>query len=80
MRAAAEESGDLSWPMPMHERYRPLIESKVADLANTSNKRQAGLRVRRPVPARVHRGLPWCHIDIAGTGMVGGRGTGFGVR
>ena len=24
--------------------------------------------------------LPWCHVDIAGTGMVNGQGTGFGVR
>jgi leucyl aminopeptidase len=24
--------------------------------------------------------LPWCHVDIAGTGMVDGAGTGFGVR
>ena len=55
VRDAADESGDLAWPMPMHERYRPLIESKVADLANASNKRQAGPVVRRPVPARVHR-------------------------
>ena len=55
VRAAAEESGDLAWPMPMHERYRPLIESKVADLTNSANKRQAGRRLRRPVPARVHR-------------------------
>ncbi len=25
-------------------------------------------------------GLPWCHVDIAGTGMINGHGTGFGVR
>ena len=80
VRAAAEESGDLSWPMPMHERYRPLIESKVADLANASNKRQAGPVYAAQFLREFTDGLPWCHIDIAGTGMVGGAGTGFGVR
>ena len=24
-------------------------------------------------------GKPWCHVDIAGTGMPGGQGSGFGV-
>jgi leucyl aminopeptidase len=80
VRAAAEESGDLSWPMPMHERYRPLIESKVADLANASNKRQAGPVYAAQFLREFTDGLPWCHVDIAGTGMVGGAGTGFGVR
>jgi leucyl aminopeptidase len=80
VRDAAEESGDLSWPMPMHERYRPLIESKVADLANASNKRQAGPVYAAQFLREFTDGLPWCHVDIAGTGMVGGAGTGFGVR
>ena len=80
VREAAEESGDLAWPMPMHERYRPLIESKVADLANSSNKRQAGPVYAAQFLREFTDGLPWCHLDIAGTGMVGGQGTGFGVR
>ena len=80
VRAAADDSGDLAWPMPMHERYRPLIESKVADLANASNKRQAGPVYAAQFLREFTDGLPWCHVDIAGTGMVGGAGTGFGVR
>jgi leucyl aminopeptidase len=80
VRAAADESGDLAWPMPMHERYRPLIESKVADLANASNKRQAGPVYAAQFLREFTDGLPWCHVDIAGTGMVSGAGTGFGVR
>ena len=80
VRDAADESGDLAWPMPMHDRYRPLIESKVADLANASNKRQAGPVYAAQFLREFTDGLPWCHVDIAGTGMVGGAGTGFGVR
>ncbi len=80
VREAAEESGDLAWPMPMHERYRPLIESKVADLTNASNKRQAGPVYAAQFLREFTDGLPWCHLDIAGTGMADGQGTGFGVR
>jgi leucyl aminopeptidase len=80
LREAADESGDLAWPMPMHERYAPLIESATADLANTSNKRQAGAVYAAQFLREFTDGLPWAHVDIAGTAMVGGKGNGFGVR
>ena len=80
VRAAGEESGDLVWPMPMHTRYDRLIKSEVADLANASNKRQAGSVYAAQFLRGFTGDLPWCHLDIAGTGMVGGKGTGFGVR
>ena len=64
----------------MHERYGRLIESTVADLANSSNKRQAGPVYAAQFLREFTDDLPWCHVDIAGTGMVGGKGTGFGVR
>ena len=80
VREAGEESGDLAWPMPLHKGYAPLIESKVADLSNSSNKRQAGSVYAAQFLREFTDGLPWCHVDIAGTGMIGGKGTGFGVR
>ncbi len=80
VRAAGERSGDLLWPMPMHPRYDPLIRSKVADLVNSASKRQAGPVYAAQFLREFTDGLPWCHLDIAGTGMVGGAGTGFGVR
>lgn len=80
VRDAGEESGDLAWPMPLHKDYASLIPSTVADLANVSNKRQAGAVYAAQFLREFTDGLPWAHVDIAGTGMVGGRGTGFGVR
>ncbi len=80
VRESAEESGDLAWPMPMHERYGHLIKSAVADLANASNKRQASAVYAAQCLREFTGDLPWCHIDIAGTGMIGGKGTGYGVR
>lgn len=80
LRDAGEESGDLVWPMPLHERYDPLIRSSVADLANAAKKREAGAVYAAQFLREFAEGLPWCHIDIAGTGMVDGAGTGAGVR
>ncbi len=80
VRRAGDASGDLSWPMPLHERYRPLIESGVADLANAAKKRQAGAVYAGMFLKEFTGELPWCHVDIAGTGMIDGKGTGFGVR
>jgi leucyl aminopeptidase len=65
--------------MPLHPGYAPLISSNVADLANAAAKRQAGAVYAAQFLREFTDGLPWCHIDIAGTGMVGGAGTGFGV-
>jgi leucyl aminopeptidase len=80
VRRAGERSGDLAWPLPMHPRYDPLIRSKVADLSNSAAKRQAGPVYAAQFLREFTDDLPWCHLDIAGTGMVGGAGTGFGVR
>jgi leucyl aminopeptidase len=80
VREAADASGDLAWPMPLHERYAPLIKSEVADLSNSSNKRQAGAVYAAQFLREFTEGVPWCHVDVAGTAMVSGKGTGFGVR
>ncbi|MGI9539036.1 MAG: leucyl aminopeptidase [Miltoncostaeaceae bacterium] len=80
VRDAGEAGGDLVWPMPMHDRYDPLIRSSVADLANAAKKREAGAVYAAQFLREFTEGLPWCHVDIAGTGMVDGAGTGAGVR
>lgn len=77
---AGESSGDLVWELPLHEGYRPLITSPVADLSNAAKKRQASSIYAAMFLREFTDGLPWCHVDIAGTGMVNGAGTGFGVR
>ena len=79
VRAAGERVGDLCWPMPMHPRYRPLIESTVADLSNSSPKRQAGAVYAAQFLREFTGGLPWCHVDVAGTAMPEGGSSGFGT-
>ncbi len=78
--AAAEATGDLAWPLPLHERYRPLIKSPVADLSNAAKKRQAGGVYAAMFLREFTEDVPWCHLDIAGTATLNGAATGYGVR
>jgi leucyl aminopeptidase len=77
---AATASGDRAWPMPLHEGYRPLIASDWADLSNASKKRQAGAVYAAMFLREFTEGVPWCHLDIAGTGMGSKGATGYGPR
>lgn len=80
VRAAADDAGDLVWPMPLHRRYDPLIRSKVADLSNAAASRMApGAVYAAQFLGQFTDDTPWCHVDVAGTAMVKGAGTGFGV-
>ena len=87
--AAADRSGERAWPLPLPADYRRRIDSDVADLRNVSRTRDggtltAGLFLQEFVPA----GIPWAHLDIAGTAWWGDAdegeftkgGTGYGVR
>jgi leucyl aminopeptidase len=80
VREASETSGDIAWPLPLHKRYRPMLDSKVADIANISNKRQAGAILAAEFLKEFTEDVPWAHVDIAATGMVSGAATGSGVR
>jgi leucyl aminopeptidase len=80
VRLAGEASGDLAWRMPMHPGYDGLIRSKVADLANAAAKRQAGPVYAAQFLREFTDGKPWCHLDVAGTAMIDGQGSGYGVR
>ncbi len=84
---AGNASGDLAWPWPLHPRYRPLIQSTVADLRNTAGELRLPDR-RGNVPGAVRRSGtvgPRRHAGPAlldeDRGDAFGRGaTGYGVR
>jgi leucyl aminopeptidase len=85
---AGNASGDLAWPWPLHPRYRPLIDSTVADLRNNSGK-SFGYSIVAATFLQQFAGVgPWAHVDMIGTALLDddrgdafGRGaTGYGVR
>jgi leucyl aminopeptidase len=87
VKAAADATGELFWPMPLPEELMSNIKSKVADVANSGPRwggmLNAGLFLRTFVGDH-----PWAHLDIAGPafndggahGYTPGGGTGVGVR
>ena len=89
VRDAAARAGERVWPLPMPSDYRPMIDSEVADLRNISKGRGAGtITAAMFLQEFVGEGIPWAHLDIAGTawwaegadGEFSNGGTGFGVR
>ncbi|MEV7972074.1 leucyl aminopeptidase [Cellulomonas sp. NPDC089187] len=84
---AAAASGEQFWPMPLPADLRPGLNSKVADIANISDRfggmLTAGIFLQEFVGS-----TPWAHLDIAGPafnekapfGYTPAGGTGVGVR
>jgi leucyl aminopeptidase len=62
---AGAEVGEPIWQMPLWKDYRPLIDSKVADIKNTG-KRYGGAITAAWFLAEFVGDTPWVHLDIAG--------------
>lgn len=78
---AGEETSERLWPLPVGEEYGALLKSRVAELMNSSGKREAGAIVGATFLWHfVDETTPWAHVDIAGTGIGDPWATGFGVR
>lgn len=86
---AAVRAGERVWRLPLPDDYRAWLESDVADLRNISKVKGAGtITAGLFLRHFVGEGIPWAHLDIAGTAWWGDTpegefargGTGWGVR
>jgi leucyl aminopeptidase len=66
VHAVADRAGDRTWPMPTDEEYLDQLRSETADLSNTGG-RPAGAVTAAMFLKEFTGGLPWVHMDIAGT-------------
>ena len=66
VRRVANRVGDRAWPMPVFEDYRDQLRSEIADFTNTGG-RPAGSITAALFLQEFTGGLPWVHMDIAGT-------------
>ncbi len=64
--AAGDRAGDRSWPMPVFDDYFDQLKSEIADFTNTGG-RPAGAITGALFIKEFAGGLPWVHLDIAGT-------------
>jgi leucyl aminopeptidase len=87
VRQAAQRAGEQVWTLPLPDEYRRDIDSDVADIRNTGGSNPAGTLIAGLFLREFTDGVPWAHLDIAGTaradgddGYISRGGTGFGVR
>jgi leucyl aminopeptidase len=66
VRKVADRAGDRVWPMPIFDEYKDQLKSEIADFTNTGG-RPAGSITAAMFLKEFTGGLPWAHIDIAGT-------------
>jgi leucyl aminopeptidase len=66
VRLASVRAGDRSWPMPVFEDYFEQLKSEIADFSNTGG-RAGGAITGALFIKEFTGGLPWVHMDIAGT-------------
>ena len=66
VRRTATKAGDRVWPMPLFEEYAEQLRSEIADMMN-SGGRPAGACTAAMFLKEFAGGLPWVHLDIAGT-------------
>jgi leucyl aminopeptidase len=85
----SQQVGENAWPMPLPEELKDDLKSTVADLANVSGSRYAGMLVAGTYLREfVADGVQWTHIDIAAPayntggpwGYTGKGGTGVPTR
>jgi leucyl aminopeptidase len=86
VKAAANTTDEPVWQLPLEHRYRNQLDSQIADLTNMGGPNAGSITAALFLVEFVD-GLPWAHIDIAGTaqadaprGWVNKGATGYGTR
>lgn len=72
LERAGRDTGELLWRMPLVPEYASAIDSSIADAANsaTDDSVQAGSITAALFLQPFVHGVPWAHLDIAGTGRT----------
>ena len=86
--AAADESGEPVWELPMYTPYEEHVKSRIADIKNIGARGQAGTIAGAMFLKHFVGTTPWVHLDIAGPAYteresrpdLPAGATGFGVR
>lgn len=83
---ASDDTDELMWRMPVHDGYKKMLKSEIADMVNAGS-RWAGAITAALFLQEFTEEIPWAHIDIAGPAFVEKpnyynpvSGTGYGVR
>jgi leucyl aminopeptidase len=88
VRAAGEASGDHAWPLPLHRSYERFLDSRIADMRNSPERKRGSAIIGAGFLRRFAGDEPWAHLDIGGTAYLERArdyypqpgATGYGVR
>lgn len=86
LHKASAHTSELVWRLPLHAPYKELLKSDIADIKNIGGRAAGSITAALFLEEFVN-GIPWAHIDIAGTAFsskeehyIPKNGVGFGVR
>jgi leucyl aminopeptidase len=66
VRRAGDSADEPVWELPLHRPYRAQLDSSIADLTNMGGPNSGSITAALFLEEFVD-GVPWAHIDIAGT-------------
>ena len=73
--AAGVRAEDRAWQLPLTEEYGEQLRTNFADVANVAG-RDGGAITAAAFLGRFTKGMPWAHLDIAGTAWYSGAAKG----
>jgi leucyl aminopeptidase len=89
LQRVSEKTGEKMWELPLYDEFYEQIKSSIADMKNVGG-RPGGAITAAAFLSNFTDGIPWIHIDIAGTAWsqegtyersYNSKGaTGFGIR
>lgn len=78
---AAQEAGELMWPMPLPDHLKEGLKSHFADMVNANvTSREGGMLSAGWFLRHFAKDFPWAHIDIAGPSYNEGSPWGYTPR
>jgi leucyl aminopeptidase len=66
---AGLDTGETAWRLPLSKKYDKALDSKIADMKNIGGRDAGSITAAQFLQRFVNDGMPWAHLDIAGTAM-----------
>jgi len=64
LMTAAADTGDPLWRLPLHRPYRPLLDSKIADIHSTGKAGPGAILAALFLDSFIEGAKSWTHIDL----------------
>ncbi|WP_031489152.1 leucyl aminopeptidase [Ureaplasma canigenitalium] len=77
---SADEAGELVWRLPFHNDFLKMLDSHVADIANSVSDPRGGSSRAAVFLREFTEGVTYAHFDVAITADVGHKGTGVMLK